>query len=354
MKPSQFRKIKSLNNAFFFALFLVSLSSSYAWAADQINIRNFAGDAVGTETGGTLAGHTSESGSTQVIRVGVDEIIDGAEEVEIVVSTNLSVSEVEVLDENGVALTLDAFTLSVANGSEKILLLKGVDDTDQDGDVTEIVTFTTASSSVAGITDGKTYALRVINSDNDGLSTSTAPSEPTLRYPLEGASFATDEAFLWEHAYDREKDTLTYQLCVRAEEVTIPKCVSVADTSIVPGSGVAVLSWPIVLAIALSFLLYKFKTRRRRRTAIHIVQFAPQVKKHTPSPAIIVLLLLLTVACGNKALIDALQVSPRPSVTATFPDLQAGKTYFWKVYADDENGNVIASSQEYSFEAKAP
>jgi len=340
-------------SAFVYAGIFACGAFSNAAQADAITIRNFSGTDIGT-TPQTLTGTTSEAGTTQVIRVGVDGTIAGGDNVEITVAGDKSFAEVVVLSDDGSALIGNKFTLTSAS-SEKILIIKGVDDETQDGSVAEILNFEVTARVGTVVSLGIEYDLTVNNSDNDGTSASTAPSEPTQRYPLTNANFATDENFLWEHAYDREGNNLTYQLCVRADGEDIAKCVSVDDDSLVPGSGVAKVSWPLALAILSMMALFKFGRRKKRRTATHIIQFAPQVRRKAPSGAILVFLLfILTAACGNQALIDALQVSPRPSVKSTFPDLLENTDYYWRVYADDGAGNVVPTSSEIKFKAVAP
>jgi hypothetical protein len=60
-------------------------------------------------------------------------------------------------------------------------------------------------------------------------------------------------------------------------------------------------------------------------------------------------------ACGNQALLDALNVPERPKVKTIIPTsnpalLNASGTWHWRVYSDDEKGNVTASSQTRTVE----
>lgn len=325
-------------------------------AADNFLLQDSAGDTIGSGASGTLGAKVSEAETTQLVTVGVDETVGTGETVRFTISSS-SNSEATILQEDGSAVTLTTQEFELTEDDSALnFLVQGVDDTDSDGEGSEVFTFEVTASTVAGISVSRQYALTVNNSDNEGTSGNTAPSEPTQRYPTNGSEIATDESLQWEHAYDADSDTLTYQVCVGRENADVDTCISVDDDQIVAGSGVASVSWPVLLALALSFLLFRFGRRSRRTKATHIIQFAPQKTKKLPS-ALSVFALMFLVACGNTALLDALDVSPRPSVQvslSSFSNVTAGNTYNWRVYADDGNGNVTPASSEFSFEVTSP
>lgn len=355
-----FKRISSLFLSGLTAILLVWVGApepAFA-ASNNFLVSDSGGERIGSESEntGTLSAKVTEAGTTQLITVGIDDAFDAGQWVRFRIASTGS-DEVVIHKANGDSVNLGSAVYEInATNSTMAFLVKGVDDTSEDGEESATFTFTVDDSNHDVITNEPSFVLTVNNADNEGSSGNRAPSEPTQRYPTNGGEIASDENLQWEHAYDADADALTYLVCVAEESASVDTCVSVDEDELVAGSGVASMSWPVLLALVLSILLFKFGRRSRRTKAMHIIQFAPQKQRKLPS-ALSVLMLFFLVACGNTALLDALDVSPRPSVQvslSSFPNVSAGNTYNWRVYADDGNGNVTPTSSEFSFEVTAP
>jgi hypothetical protein len=292
-------------------------------------IKDIFGDPI---TGNTFTFPTTEAGTSQFIRVSFDPQFASGE------SATLPLNIV------GSEASLISTSPLVFNNStqEHLIEIRGADDASKDGSVNFTLQLGPSTAGTPSSYDGTQLNLTIANSDDDGNSTNRAPTEPTLLAPASGTSFqagSTGTRFEWQHAYDADKDSLFYHLCFsQSESMSNMRCVTVGESRIVPGSGVAGFGMltDFVMGVFLLALLAKrlpFLSRLSSLSFCSLMLFVG----------------LASAACGNQSLLDALHLPPRPKVAINIPALNppllSPGTWYWRVYADDQKGNVIASSQ---------
>lgn len=164
------------------------------------------------------------------------------------------------------------------------------------------------------------------------------PSSPTLVAP-EQASNNVDSAnarFTWQAAVDPDSDSLSYQIAVCADDPTA-NC-SPVDVN----NSLAVLSTPTLKAMSapgIGLFLFGFMTNRRRRNWFKIALAAS--------------IALTLFACSNGAEESVstgggFKPSAPQLLSYTDTNLQAGKTYYWKVMvSDDSTGHSVSEIRSF-------
>jgi len=287
-------------------------------------------------TGSTFSFPTTELGGSQFIQLSFNPAFVGAETATVPVS---------VIGGEGELVSSNSLVFDLASQSH-LIEVRGKDDSVKDGSDDFTLRFDDQNS-VSHDTDE--FDLTILNSDNDGLTGNVAPTEPTLISPVEGVDFeagSTGTVFKWEHAYDADEDELLYHVCFsQSASMTNVRCVTVTEANIIENSGVAGFGWVSSVLIA-TLILGAVVTRSRRFRRIR------------PVGVWILLISLgaLGAACGNQSLLDALNLPARPKVSTIIPTttpslLNASGTWHWRVYADDQKGNITASSEVREIEA---
>jgi hypothetical protein len=315
-------------------------------ALAELVIRDLQGNLLSAGSSSAIA--VNRSGTSQVLRVSFDPpVSDVAELVTLPVSvvaaagTRATLSHGTDIFESTLNLEFDSDT------SELLLTLTGAQD------VGAFVVEFGPPVSDQGDPDYEDILLvdvNFTNNDNQAIAGNRAPSDPHLKAPQMSASIdaSADVNFEWEHAYDADGDELQYSLCFsEASNMSEMKCMGVDESGIVEKSGVAgmagftpsisSLSAFLLASVVLMMLWRRFRAPRTKvvRRIMHLGVF------------FFVMGLGLS-ACGDKKLLDALTLPPRPIVRAVVPAgtlLESAKTYHWRVYADDAKGNITVSPE---------
>lgn len=285
-------------------------------------------------TGTTFPFPTTESGTSQFIRVSFDPQFASGE------SASLPLN---VVGAEGLLITTSPVSFDDST-QEHLIEVRGVDDSLKDGSVNFTLELGPSTAGVPASYDNTALSLTIPNSDNDGVSTNRAPTEPTLLAPLSGTNFqagSTGTRFEWQHAYDADKDSLVYHLCFsQSESMSNMRCVTVGESNIVSGSGVA--GFGMLSGFVMGVFLLALLAKR--------LPFLSRVRSLS-FWTMMVFLGVVSAACGNQALLDALNLPSRPKVATIVPTVTpaflstSATPWYWRVYADDQKGNVIASSQ---------
>ncbi|MEO5667582.1 MAG: hypothetical protein ABIR96_05960 [Bdellovibrionota bacterium] len=283
----------------------------------------------------------NREGTSQVVRISFDlSSYTGAEIVTVPVSVVAGAGNAKISHGIDIDVTSLNLELSAANPVAYLTVAGGSDAGDFD------INLATSSSDL-GSGDFNAVApatLHFTNNDNVAQAHNAAPTDPTLKLPLDDASVASTSAvtFEWTHSFDEDKDTLQYDLCFSSSSsMTNMSCVSVGEEAIVPDSGVAALGASWVSGILVGTMILAMMWRRWRAPKSRVVTRIMHLG------ALLVFGGLGLASCGSQNLLDALRLPARPTVRTSVPAttiLHAGLTY-WRVYADDGKGNITASSE---------
>ncbi len=304
-----------------------------------------------TIAGGTLTASgnfpfaVNRAGTSQVIQVSFDTPISGVETVQVPVAISSGAGRGTL--SYGTDVLQPTTTLQFDSTTNQAFLTVTGDDLTG----TFVVEIGPADSDDdAGDYEGAgPVTLSFFNNSNEPQAGNRAPSDPSLKFPADNArvSAGANLRFEWEHAYDADGDELQYNLCFSEdEEMAEMKCMSVDESAIVENSGVAgSLFEPNVsslsaLLLASVILVMVWRRIRTPRTKM--------VRRIVQLGLFFVVMGLGLSGCGETKLMEALQLPSRPKVRATLPAstlLESGKTYYWKVYADDSKGNIVSSAQ---------
>jgi hypothetical protein len=161
-------------------------------------------------------------------------------------------------------------------------------------------------------------------------SNSLPPSIPQLIYPSNNQiGLKTTLEFSWEKCSDPDGDSITYNLHVCEDGDFITGCITNENISFAnkkeiyyAGTGTGLLLFGVVLA---------GNIKGRKKIALLL--------------AVLVITAVLSISCGSGGSSSS---SSNDNVSATVSGLNTNTTYFWKVVADDNNGE-ISDSEVRSF-----
>lgn len=303
-------------------------------------VREVASDDV-LRDGDSFPHAVNQSGTSQVIRVSFDiDTYAGPEIVTVPVTVTAGSGTGIITHGTDVDVASLDLHLSAENPVAYLTVTGGSDA----GDF--LVTLGTSVSDVGSgdFHNAIASVLRFANNSDEAAADNDAPTEVLLTSPAKGASVdaSSDLSFKWVHSFDSDQDEIQYSLCFsESASMTNMQCLSVGEEAIVPNSGVAGfdVSAPFAsgLIVGSMILVMMWKRFRSPRTRV--------IKRVMYLGALMLFANLGLAACGSKNLLESLRVPARPTVVAKVPAntlLQAGATH-WRVYADDAQGNIVAS-----------
>ncbi|MGR9037486.1 MAG: hypothetical protein ACU83O_13025, partial [Gammaproteobacteria bacterium] len=163
----------------------------------------------------------------------------------------------------------------------------------------------------------RTYLL------SEQIVRNSPPTAPVLTFPKDNAVVTGPIDFTWNTSSDADGDIVTYRHCVwpTSDRPTFSQCDFSPANAAAMSAGFKCIALA-VLIVGLVLVLWLFRSKLQKRGLLVLIILA-------------VLAALFVAIC----LIDM----GAKSVTKSVPELQAGKAYNWKVFAEDGKGGTTES-----------
>lgn len=168
------------------------------------------------------------------------------------------------------------------------------------------------------------FALSYLASER--IEFNKPPSAPVLVTPEDQQTgLEKPVTFTWNSAFDQDNDSVSYRHCVwlKGESPDNNKCEVVSTGTTLTGAGFSCTWWVLLIGLLLLVILYFMGLKRKPLLLVLIA---------------IVILIAVIIAfylCGGK------------TITTNVSELESGKAYYWKVIAEDGEGNSTESKIRY-------